>query len=130
MTSENIFWKLLANESLVMTCLQIYRELLSLATFLWVHSNSEEVSYLSWQNTYLNLKTTCHIKLKFFCWTKNPGELLEWDPCQISHTCHWAFEAALPPPNFRGLKKWLKHTLRERCPNTEFYLVRVFRHSD
>ena len=31
-----------------------------------VHSNSKEVSYVSWQNTYLNLKTTCHIKLKFF----------------------------------------------------------------
>ena len=53
-----------------MTCLQIYRELLSLPTFLGVHSNSKEVSYLSWQNIYPNLKTTCHIKLKFFLWTK------------------------------------------------------------
>ena len=33
--------------SLIMACLQIYRELLSLATFLRVHSNSKEVSYLS-----------------------------------------------------------------------------------
>ena len=41
-----------------------------LATFLGVHSNSKEVSYLSWQNIYPNLKTTCHIKLKFFLWTK------------------------------------------------------------
>ena len=49
---------------------KIYRELLSLATFLRVHSNSEEVSYLSWQNTYPNLKTTSHIKLDFFLWTK------------------------------------------------------------
>ena len=53
-----------------MACLQIYRELLSLTTFVRVHSNSEEVSYLYWQNTYSNLKTTCHIKLKFFLWTK------------------------------------------------------------
>ena len=48
----------------------IYGELLSLATFLRVHSNLEEVSYLSWQNTDPNLKPTCHIKLKFFLWTK------------------------------------------------------------
>ena len=27
------------------------------------------LSYLSWQNTYPNLKTTCHIKLNFFLWT-------------------------------------------------------------
>ena len=59
-----------------MACLQIYRELLSLATFLRVHSNSKEVSYLSWQNTYPNLKTTCHIKLKFFLWTKLIENLL------------------------------------------------------
>ena len=30
----------------------------------------KEVSYLSWQNTYPNLKTTCHKKLKFFSWIK------------------------------------------------------------
>ena len=39
-------------------------------------SNSEEVSYLSWQNTYPNLKTTSHIKLKFFLWTKLLENLL------------------------------------------------------
>ena len=44
------------NERLIMACLQIYRELLSLTTFLRVHSNSKEVSYLSWQNAYSNLK--------------------------------------------------------------------------
>ena len=38
--------------------------------FLRVYSNSKDVSYLSWQNTYPNLKTTCHIKLKCFLWTK------------------------------------------------------------
>ena len=48
----------------------------SLATFLRVHSNSEEASYLSWQNTYPNLKTTCCIKLKFFFWTKLLESLL------------------------------------------------------
>ena len=70
-----------------MACLQIYRELLSLATFLRVHSNSKEVSYLSWQNTYPNLKTTCHIKLKFFLYT--PRELT---PCKISNICRCAFK--------------------------------------
>ena len=53
-----------------MTCLQIYQELLSFATFLRIHSNSEDVSYLFWQNTYPNLKTTRHIKQKFFSWTE------------------------------------------------------------
>ena len=63
-------WKIFSkNLSLIMACLQIYRELSNLPTFLGVHSNSKEVSYLSWQNTYPNLKTTCHIKLKFFLWT-------------------------------------------------------------
>ena len=59
-----------------MASLQISRELLSLATFLWVHSNSEEVSYLSSQNMYPNLKTPCHIKLNFFLWTKLQENLL------------------------------------------------------
>ena len=59
-----------------MACLQICRELLSLATFLRVHSNLEEVSYLSSQNTYPNLKTASHIKLKFFLWTKLHENLL------------------------------------------------------
>ena len=53
-----------------MACLQIYRELSNLPTFLRVHSNSKEVSYLSWQNTYPNWKTTRHIKLKSFWLTK------------------------------------------------------------
>ena len=38
--------------------------------------NSKEVSYLPWQNTYPNLKTSCHIKLKFFLWTKLLENLL------------------------------------------------------
>ena len=61
---------------MILACLQIYRELLSLVTFLWVHSNSKEVSYLFWQDKYPNLKTTCHIKLKFFLWTKLLENLL------------------------------------------------------
>ena len=70
MTKEKHFPKTIGNEILVMACLQICRELLLLTTFLRVHSNSKEVSYLSQQNKYPNLKTTCHIKLKFFLWTK------------------------------------------------------------
>ena len=73
---KNTFRKLWANESLVMACLQIHRELLSVATFLRVHSNSKEVLYLSWRNTYCNLKTTWHIKVKFFLWTKLLENLL------------------------------------------------------
>ena len=46
-----------------------------LATLLRVHSNSE-VSYLPWQNMHSNLKSTCHIKLKFFFWTKLLENLL------------------------------------------------------
>ena len=65
-----IFWKLWANENLIMACLRIYWEPLYLATFPRVHSNSKEATYLSWQNTYPNLKTTCHIKLIFFLRTK------------------------------------------------------------
>ena len=37
---------------------------------------TQELSYLSWQNTYPNLKTTCHIKLKIFLWTKLLENLL------------------------------------------------------
>ena len=61
-----------------MACLQIYRELFTefFTTFPQAHSNSKEVSYFSWQNTYPNLKTTCHIKLKFFLWTKLLEDLL------------------------------------------------------
>ena len=47
-----------------------------LATFLQVHSNSKEVSYISWQNKYPNLKITYYIKPKFFMWTKLPKNLL------------------------------------------------------
>ena len=42
---KNIFRKLQANESFIMACLQIYRELFSLTTVLRVHSNSKGVSY-------------------------------------------------------------------------------------
>ena len=41
-----------------------------------VHWNSKEVSYLSWQNAYPKLNTTCHIKLNFFLWTKLLQNLL------------------------------------------------------
>ena len=59
-----------------MACLQIYRELFSLATFLQLHSKSEEVSYFPRQNTYPSLKNTCHIKLKLFLLAKLLKNLL------------------------------------------------------
>ena len=61
---------------MILAYLQIYRELLSLVTFLQVKWNSKELSYLSWPNTYPNLKTTSHIKLKLFLWTKLLENLL------------------------------------------------------
>ena len=71
-------WKTFSenSKSLIMACIQNYRELVSLATFLRVHPNSKEVSYLSWQNLYPYLKTTCHIKLKIFLWTQLLEDLL------------------------------------------------------
>ena len=53
-----------------MDCLQNLPRIIVAGEFSPSSSNSKEVSYLSWQNTTPNLKTTCHIKLKFFLWTK------------------------------------------------------------
>ena len=49
---------------------------------------SKVVSYLFWQNTYLDLKTTCHIKINFFFVNKTLKELT---PCKISHICRCDF---------------------------------------
>ena len=76
MTNEKYFPKTISQWEFVMTCLQTHQELLSLTTFLQVHSNSKEVSYLSWQNIYPNSKNTCHIKLKCFLRTKLLENLL------------------------------------------------------
>ena len=73
-----------------MACLQIYRELPNLRTFLQVHSNPKEVSYLSWQNTYPNFKITCHIKVKIFLVNLTPKELT---PCKIPHICRCTFKS-------------------------------------
>ena len=70
MTNEKHFPKTISQWEFDYGFLQIYRQLLSLATYLRVHSNSKEVPYFSWENTYPNLRTTCHIKLKLFLWTK------------------------------------------------------------
>ena len=73
---------------MILACLQIHRKLLSLATFLRV---PDKISYLSWQNTYPNLKNTCHIKLNFFLWTKIL-ENFQISPWKISHICRWTFK--------------------------------------
>ena len=75
---KNIFRKLKPMRVWLWLVYQIYRELFSLATFLRVHSNSEEISYLSWQNTYPKSKTTSHIQLKCFLWTKLLENLLSY----------------------------------------------------
>ena len=46
------------------------------STFPFLKIASKEVSNLYWQNRYPNLKTTCHINLKFFLWTKLLDRLL------------------------------------------------------
>ena len=61
---------------MIIACLQIYQEKLSLATFLRVHSNTKEIFYLPWQNKYPVLKTNCHIKPNVFLRTELPKNLL------------------------------------------------------
>ena len=60
---------------------QIYRQM---------HCQILRLSYLSWQNMYPNLETTCHIKLNFFLSHLTPKELT---PCKKSHICHCSFKA-------------------------------------
>ena len=55
-----------------MACLQNYQEQLSIATFCRVHSDWTEVTYLPWQNKYLNLKRTSHIQKIFFACELTP----------------------------------------------------------
>ena len=62
--------KMLWGRGWIMICLPNYREYMSLATFHRVDSKSKKVSFLPWWNKYSDLKTTCHIKPKFFLWTK------------------------------------------------------------
>ena len=73
---KNILRKPLVNESSIMAFLQIYENYCRLKLFSDFIQTQQEVSYLSWQNTYPNLKTTCYIKLKCFLWTKHLENLL------------------------------------------------------
>ena len=61
---------------------------------------------------YSKLKTTCHIKPNIFLWT-NLHENLTFTKYLIS------FATPL-----------ISMALPEKCPNTEFVLVRIFMHSD
>ena len=45
---------------------KITKNICCLHTFLQVHSNSNVVLYLVWQNKHSDLKTTCHMKPKRF----------------------------------------------------------------
>ena len=64
---------------MIVACLQIYRELLSLTIFLLVYSNSKEVNYLSYQAKIFLVNLTSR----------------ELTPCKISHICHCAFKVGL-----------------------------------
>ena len=79
---KRIFQKLKDNGILITIYLQICRELSNLPIFFRVHSNSKEVAYLSYQNTYPNLNTTS------LTVNVTPKELT---PCKISHICRCAF---------------------------------------
>ena len=106
-----------------MACLQICRELLSLATFLRVYSNSKEVSYLCWQNRYPNLKTTCHIKLKYFLWTKLLESLL-LTKCLISVTA----TLMISYKKSTGTTSGQTDTASENSSKTpqRFYYIKIF----
>ena len=52
------------------------QELLSLGTFLQVHSNSKRYSTSLDKMHILTWELTCHVKLKFFLWTKPLENLL------------------------------------------------------
>ena len=79
---KRIFQKLKDNGILITIYLQICRELSNLPIFFRVHSNSKEVAYVSYQNTYPNLNTTS------LTVNVTPKELT---PCKISHICRCAF---------------------------------------
>ena len=71
----DIFRKLEANKSLIMSSLQITKNKLSFGTLHRVNSNTREV-FTSWLNKYSKLKTSCHMKPKYFLWTKLLENLL------------------------------------------------------
>ena len=94
---KNIFRKLWANESLIMACLKNYQDLSNLTTFLRVHSNSKEITYLSTsfylsQNAYPNLKNYLPYQAKIFLVNLTPKELT---PFKISLICRCAFHLSI-----------------------------------
>ena len=60
---------------------------------------------------YSNLKTTCYIKPHIFLWTKLHENL---------PLTKYLISVATP---------LISMALREKCPNTEFFLIRIFSHS-
>ena len=66
-----------------MACLQIYQELLSLVTFLRVHSNSKEVLFL-FDKIRILTRNYFSYQAKIFLVKQTPIELIR---CKISHIC-------------------------------------------
>ena len=111
-----------------MACLQIYRELLSLATLLRVHSKSKELTYLYWQNGDPSLKTTCHIRLKFFLWPKLLESLLLADYLvSVAVTLKETLKSFFP--NFCQVFVDANHPLRELdCTCTRLLRLEITSH--
>ena len=74
---------------MIITCLQINREHLSLTNFLRVHSNTKEASYLPWQNKYPKLKAICYIKQNVFL---NLSPSRDFTSSKISHISCCSFK--------------------------------------
>ena len=72
-------WNLDKKKALLENCKLIG---IFVCNFCRVHSNSKEISYLSWQNKCCNWKTTSRIKPNFFLVKRSPREL---NSCEISH---------------------------------------------
>ena len=86
----------------------------------WPMKNIFEVSYLYWQNRYPNLKTTCHIKLKF-SWELNSKRVYS---LQISHICHCDFK--LSHDTVVYFKEFHLYTCNTKNKPTNFYFLRAF----
>ena len=73
LTDEKYFLKTVSQWEFDFGLFTNYFRLQRLLEFI---QTQKEVSYLSKQNNYDILKTTCHLKLKFFLWTKLPENIL------------------------------------------------------
>ena len=70
MTNEKHFPKIISHWEFDFGLLTSLPRIIVARDFFRSSVKLKKLSFLSWQNTYPNLKTTYHIKLKLFLWTK------------------------------------------------------------